>query len=145
MTILDFSIKLGADPDDLFRLLTDFRNLPTFLPDQLKNVEILEEGNSKIVTKETLVFSSFIKKTIIQKTEHRILADNNLQSRILSGPAKDSVINILMEKDDGDALITIVIQLKLDLKARIFLPIIKKMYKSILTGIFYKMNTDIMN
>ena len=86
-----------------------------------------------------------VKKTIIQKTEHKILGENNLESKILSGPAKNSKINVLLEKDGDGTLITVTIQLELDFKTKIFSPIIKKWYKSMLTGIFYKMNTEIIN
>ena len=102
MTTLDFSIKLGANPNNLFSLITNYKNLPRFLPDQLKNVDILEEDGNRVISEETLVFSSLIKKTIIQKTEHKILGENNLESKILSGPAKNSKINVLLEKD-GDS------------------------------------------
>ena len=80
MTTLDFSIKLGANPNNLFSLITNYKNLPRFLPDQLKNVDILEEDGNRVISEETLVFSSLIKKTIIQKTEHKILGENNLES-----------------------------------------------------------------
>ena len=145
MTNLDFSIKLGANPNNLFSLITNYKNLPRFLPDQLKNVDILEEDDNRVISEETLVFSSLIKKTIIQKTEHKILGENNLESKILSGPAKNSKINVLLEKDGDGTLITVTIQLELDFKTKIFSPIIKKWYKSMLTGIFYKMNTEIIN
>lgn len=145
MTILNFSIKLGAEPNHLFSLITNYKNLPTFLPDQLKNVDILEDKDNIVISEETLVFSSLIKKTIIQKTEHKILGENNLQSKILSGPAKNSEINVLLEKDGDGTLITVTIELRLDLKTKVFSPIIKKWYKSMLTGIFYKMNTKIIN
>ena len=145
MTTLDFSIKLGANPNNLFSLITNYKNLPRFLPDQLKNVDILEEDGNRVISEETLVFNSLIKKTIIQKTEHKILGENNLESKILSGPAKNSKINVLLEKDGDGTLITVTIQLELDFKTKIFSPIIKKWYKSMLTGIFYKMNTEIIN
>lgn len=145
MGTLNFSIKLGAEQDDLFSLLTNYKKLPTFLPDQLKNVDIIEESDQVAVTEETLVFSSLIKKTIIQKTQHKIIAQNKLQSTILSGPAEGTEINVSLEKDNNGTLITVIIELKLDFKTKIFSPMIKKWYKSILTGIFYKMNTEIIN
>ena len=145
MAILEFTIKLAAKPADLFKLIIDYENLPSLLPDQLKNVAILEKEDDYTITEETLLFSSLIKKTIIQKTKHQIISENNLKSEILSGPAKGSKISVELRKNGEETLIIVLIDLKLGLKTKIFSPIIKKWYKSMLTGIFYKMNTLILN
>ena len=107
MTILEFSIKLGAKPDDLFKLITDYEKLPTLLPDQLKSINILEKTENQTITEETLVFSSLIKKTIIQKTKHQIVSENKLESEILSGPAKNSKISIELTDINQKTLITV--------------------------------------
>ena len=145
MSILNFTIKLGSKSDELFKLITDYENLPTFLPDQLKSVEILEKEDNHTITEETLVFTSIIKKTITQKTKHSIISNNSLESNVLSGPAKNSKILIKLEENDEMPKIDVDIDLNLDLKTKIFSPLIKKWYKSVLTGIFYKMNTEIIN
>ena len=98
MSILNFTIKLGSKQDELFKLITDYENLPTFLPDQLKSVKILEKEDNHTITEETLVFTSIIKKTITQKTKHSIISDNSLESNVLSGPAKNSRILIKLEE-----------------------------------------------
>ena len=56
-----------------------------------------------------------------------------------------TIFESILEKDGDGTLITVTIQLELDFKTKIFSPIIKKWYKSMLTGIFYKMNTEIIN
>ena len=145
MSILNFTIKLGSKQDELFKLITDYENLPTFLPDQLRSVKILEKEDNHTITEETLVFTSIIKKTITQKTKHSIISDNSLESNVLSGPAKNSRILIKLEENDGMTKIDVNIELNLDFKTKIFSPLIKKWYKSVLTGIFYKMNTEIIN
>lgn len=87
-----------------------------------------------------MLFSSLIKKEIKQKSLHKQIADNKLYTEVLSGPAKGTIINVLYEKNNSGTRISIDIDLKISLKYRILLPLIKKLYKLILTGIFYKMN-----
>ena len=65
---------------------------------------------------------------------------NNLSTTILSGPAKDTIINISLIDNDSGTDVFIDIKLKLIFKAKMFLPIIKKIYKNLLTGIFYKID-----
>ena len=45
-----------------------------------------------------------------------------------------------LEKKESGSKVTININLKLSLKARILLPIIKKVYSSLLTGVLYKID-----
>ena len=105
----------------------------------MQNVEIQHQ----IVTRETLVFKTIVKNEIVQESSHEI-GDNKIKTVITSGPAKDSVINMKLEKRDSGSTIIINIDLKLSLKARILLPIIKKAYQSLLTGILYKIDALIM-
>ena len=145
MTTLDFSIKLGANPNNLFSLITNYKNLPRFLPDQLKNIEILEQDENKTITKETIFFSTVINKPFVQESVHKKISSNKIQTEIVSGPAKGTlIIMVLNEKGDGTN-ISIDIELKLSLKAIILQPLIKKWYKRILTSTLYKINNSIMN
>ncbi len=136
---MDFSIKLNSSREKLFRILTDFERFPELIPRQLKNVKIIENNEKEVFTEETLVFKTIIKNEINQKCVHRI-GDNNLSTTILSGPAKDTIINISLIDNDSGTDVFIDIKLKLIFKAKMFLPIIKKIYKNLLTGIFYKID-----
>ena len=142
MTLLDFSINLPSSCEDLFKIITNFENLSNFAPDQLKQVKIISNENNFITTEETFFFSSIIKKQIIQKTFHEIISDKKLKSKIIEGPAKGTLIEIILEEVNSNTQITINIDLKLKLYLKIFQPLIKKHYKSVLTSIFYKMNND---
>ena len=68
MTLLEFSINLPASSTSLIKLATDYENLNRFLPKQIRNIEVLENNNGKITTKETLLFKSIIEKQFIQKS-----------------------------------------------------------------------------
>jgi len=140
MTLLNFSINLPSACEDIFKVITNFEELSNIAPDQLKQVKIINNKNNLIITEETFSFSSIIKKKIIQKTSHEIISNNKLKSKIIEGPAKGTSIELTLKQVNLSTDITISIDLKLKLYLRIFEPIIKKQYKNILTGMFYKIN-----
>ena len=143
MTILEFSLDLPAQPNQLMKLTEDYENLPKYLPDQLKSVRIIEKNETETKTEETIVFSTLIKKEIIQQALHKKISDNKLNTEIISGPAKGTMIYTIFETNNSGSKIIIETDLKLILKAKILLPLIKKFYKTVLTAVFYKMNNMI--
>ena len=140
---MEFSMNMESSVEEVFKKLIDFESMPDLLPRQLKNVEIISKKLDQIVTRETLVFKTIVKNEIVQESSHEV-GDNKIKTVITSGPAKDSEINMKLEKRDSGSTIIINIDLKLSLKARILLPIIKKAYQSLLTGILYKIDALIM-
>jgi hypothetical protein len=142
MVLLDFSINLPSPIENLFKIITNFEGLSNFAPDQIKQVKILNVENNFTTTEETFLFSSVIKKQIIQQTLHEIILDKKLKSKIIEGPAKDTTIELIFEKNDTNTQIMVNIDLKLKFYLRVFQPLIKKHYKSVLTGIFYKINSE---
>lgn len=145
MTKLSYMLNLPAQSDQLMELVMDYQNLPSYLPDQLKSVKIIAQQDDGTVTDEEIFFSSVLKKSIIQQSLHKKTTNNQLLTQIISGPAKGTTVNITFEKNEVGTKISINIDLKLTLKAKFLLPLIKKMYKNILTGIFYKMNNEILS
>ena len=143
MTILEFSLDLPAQPNQLMKLTEDYENLPKYLPDQLKSVRIIEKNETETKTEETVVFSTLIRKKIIQQALHKKISDNKLNTEIISGPAKGTMIYTIFETNNSGSKIIIETDLKLILKAKILLPLIKKFYKTALTAVFYKMNNMI--
>ena len=143
MTNLEFSLDLPAQPNQLMKLTEDYENLPKYLPDQLKSVRIIEKNETETKTEETVVFSTLIKKEIIQQALHKKISDNKLNTEIISGPAKGTMIYTIFETNNSGSKIIIETDLKLILKAKILLPLIKKFYKTALTAVFYKMNNMI--
>ena len=142
--MLTFSMNVPAPIDKLIGLLKDFENLPMFLPDQLKSVRILEQNDNETKTEETMVFSTIVKKEIVQEAVHKKKNDNELITDIISGPAKGTTIQTIFLKTDAGTNVSFNIDLKLNLKTKILSPLIKKYYKIVLTSILYKMNNKIL-
>ena len=145
MTVLEFSLNLPASSSDLIKTATDYKNLLKFLPNQIRNIEILEKNDGKIITQETLFFKSVIKKQFIQKTMHQPIQNNELVSQIIDGPAKNTRIKIIFNQLENGTAVIGEIDLKLSLKYKFFLPIIKKIYKNMIIGMMYKINTEALS
>ena len=144
MANLEFSLDLPAQPSQLMKLFEDYENLPKYLPDQLKSVKIIEKNETVTKTEETVVFRTLIKNVIVQQALHKKISDNKLNTEIISGPAKGTMIYIIFETNNSGSKVIIKINLKLVLKAKILLPLIKKFYKIAITSVLYKMNNMII-
>ena len=145
MSNLDFSVVLQAPNKRLMELATDYENLSNYLPQQLKNVKILEKNEKETTTLEIIEFSNYLKKSFEQKTIHKKISENKLQSQVISGPAKGTIITMTFEEVDPGTKISVDVELRLSLAAKFLLPIIKKWYKRIILAILYKMNAIIIN
>ncbi len=143
MSDLEFSINLKSDVENLMKTITDFENWPTFLPVQLKDVKIIEKKENEITTEEILVFKTIIKNEIKQTTIHRIISNHSIQSEIISGHAKGTISNLVLEKAELGTDVSVKIKLKLSLKAKFLSPIIKKVYKRILYGVLLKIDLSL--
>jgi|TARA_B110000014_G_C20100510_1_gene577587 ribosome-associated toxin RatA of RatAB toxin-antitoxin module len=144
MAILEFSLDLPSQPNQLMKLSEDYENLPKYLPDQLKSVRIIEKNETETITEETIVFITLLKRNIVQQASHIKNNDNQLITEIISGPAKGTKIITLFEKNDSGSRVSFQLDLKLNLKAKILQPLIIKYYKMVLTSVLYKMNTHII-
>ena len=108
---LDFALNLKSPKDRLFELITTYEKYPDFLPQQIREVKILENDFKKTITEETLYFKTFFEKEIKQKSIHTKISDHELHTKILEGPAKNSEIFIdFSESVDGT---TVKIKIKL--------------------------------
>lgn len=137
---LDFEIIVDANKLILEKLFVDYEYYSNYL-NQIESVEIIKNNDNEIITKEVLVFSTYLKNKITQTSSHKI-NDNVFFSEILDGPAKGTIVKVKFLTEDTKTKIIINAELNLSLKAKIFYPIIKKAYKQFLTGIFLKMNTQ---
>ena len=144
MAILEFSLDLPSQPNQLMKLSEDYENLPKYLPDQLKSVKIIEKNETETITEETIVFITLLKRNIVQQASHIKNNDNHLTTEIISGPAKGTKIITLFEKNDSGSRVSFQLDLKLNLKAKILQPLIIKYYKMVLTSVLYKMNSHII-
>jgi hypothetical protein len=142
LALLEFVLHLSAPSEKLIELATDYAGLSRYLPNQLKSIRIIEKNNNETITQEELVFSTIIKNKIIQQTKHSKLSKTELKSEIILGPATGSTILVTFSKLNEGTNVSISANLKLSLKAKFLSPIIKKLYKTVMTGILYKMNAD---
>lgn len=141
MSKFDFDILLPASQEKLIDIATDYKNFQRFFPQQIKHINILKSNEHETVTEEVLFFSTMLKADISQQTIHRKILPNKLESKVISGPFKNSILMVGFNKADSGTHVIAYVDLKIDLKYRILSPIIKKRYKTILTALFYKINT----
>ena len=138
MKDLQFIMDSSVEHEKLMNYLIDFASYKNFFPDQIKEVKILNKENNEIITEETIVFSTLIKRPFVQKSHHKIISDKELSTEILEGPAKGSVVKITCTKNDKGSQVEFDAKLKLSLKAKFLSPLIKKFYKRYLTAIIFK-------
>jgi len=139
---LEFTLNLSGSSEKLIEIASNYDQLSKYLPNQLKSIKIIEKNDHDTITEEELVFSSIIKNKIIQQTRHSKVSNNKLKSEIISGPANGSVVIVNFSKIDEGTQVFVTIDLKLSLKAKFLSPLIKKLYKTIMSGILYKMNAE---
>ena len=134
-----FSSELDCDSSNLMKILTDYTNLFKYLPRQLKKIDILEEDETSSIIESTLSFKTLIKKEIIQRVKIERRSNHSLFFQVLDGHAKDTKIRLVVIPKTGKSIVNIEIDLKLSLKTKILSPIIKREYKTLLTGVLRKM------
>ena len=142
MATMNYSFKLDCDEKDFFKILTNYENLPKYLPRQLKKIEILDNYDNYTTLKATIFFMTLIKKEFSQKIIIEKKSECDISAKILDGFAKGThvTISILIEKEK--TLCNINSEIKLSLKTVILYPIIKREYNSLITGVFRKISMD---
>ena len=143
MVMMNYSFELDYNKRNFFKILTNYENLPKYLPRQLKKIEILDNYDNYTTLKATIFFMTLIKKEFSQKIRIEKKSENNLSAEILDGHAKGTHITIstLMQKEK--TLCQVSSNLRLSLKTVILYPIIKREYKALLTGVFRKISIDV--
>lgn len=142
---MEFNITVECDYKEFLKILKDFENLPKYLPRQLQKIQILEKQDNIVIIEVILAFKSLIKNEISQKIKIETESDNKLILEVLDGHAKNTKVWIVTQPKDCKTQVNVNIDLKLSLKARILSPIIKREYKSLLTGVFLKIGLDAKN
>jgi ribosome-associated toxin RatA of RatAB toxin-antitoxin module len=141
MTNLQVSIKSHLKPEKLMSFIIDFEYYKKFFPGQIKDIKILDRQNNAIITQESIIFTSLLKSSFVQKSRHKLVSDKELLTEIIEGPAKGSVINVKCVENDQGSEVKFDADLKLSLKAKFLRPFIKKFYTRYLTAIIYKINS----
>ena len=121
--------------------IIDFEYYKKFFPSQIKDIKILDRQNNAIITQESIIFTSLLKSSFVQKSRHKLVSDKELLTEIIEGPAKGSVINVKCVENDQGSEVKFDADLKLSLKAKFLRPFIKKFYTRYLTAIIYKINS----
>ena len=141
MTNLQVSIKSHLKPEKLMSFIIDFEYYKKFFPGQIKDIKILDRQNNAIITQESIIFTSLLKSSFVQKSRHKLVSDKELLTEIIEGPAKGSVINVKCVENDQGSEVKFDADLKLSLKAKFLRPFIKKFYTRYLTAIIFKINS----
>ena len=140
MTNLQFSINSTIEPKKLMSFIIDFEYYKKFFPGQIKDIKILDRQNGAIITQESIIFTSLLKSSFVQKSRHKLVSDKELLTEIIEGPAKGSVIKVICIENDQGSVVKFDVNLKLSLKAKLLGPFIKKLYKRYITAVIYKIN-----
>ena len=141
MASLQFSVKSHLKPEKLMSFIIDFEYYKKFFPGQIKDIKILDRQNNVIITQESIIFTSLLKSSFVQKSRHKLISDKELLTEIIDGPAKGSVINVKCIENDQGSEVKFDADLKLSLKAKFLRPFIKKFYTRYLTAIVFKINS----
>ena len=120
--------------------IIDFEYYKKFFPGQIKDIKILDRQNNAIITQESIIFTSLLKSSFVQKSRHKLVSDKELLTEIIEGPAKGSVIKVICIENDQGSVVKFDVNLKLSLKAKLLGPFIKKLYKRYITAVIYKIN-----
>ena len=142
MVMMNYSFEVDCNERNFFKILTDYENLPKYLPRQLKKIEILDERDNHTTIEVMASLKTLIKKEFSQKIRIEKKSEDNISAEILDGLAKGThiTISILMEKEK--TLCHVNSDIKLSLKTVILYPIIKREYNSLITGVFRKISMD---
>ena len=142
MVMMNHSFELDCNERNFFKIFTDYKNLPKYLPRQLQKIEILDKHDNYTTIQAKIFLKTLIKKEFLQKIRIEKKSENNLSAEILDGFAKGThiTISIIMEKEK--TLCHVNSDIKLNLKTVILYPIIKREYNSLLTGVFRKISMD---
>jgi ribosome-associated toxin RatA of RatAB toxin-antitoxin module len=142
MASLKFTSVVEVPIEHLLKICTDYEKFPNYLPRQLKTMKIIESNNGTITTEDTIVFSSVVKNTIHQQSIHQQISQNEISNRIISGPAKETTINLILEKNGTKTKINLNIELKLSFKAKFLEPIVRLWYKRVITSILFTVSNE---
>ena len=142
---MEFNTIVECNYKEFLKILKDFENLSKYLPRQLQKIQILEKQDNITITEVVLIFKTLIKNEISQKIKIKTESDNKLILEVLDGHAKNTKVWIMIQPKDDKTQVIVNIDLKLSLKAKILSPIIKREYKSLLTGVFIKIGIDAEN
>ena len=136
----DYNTRLTVLETKMDEIVKDVNKLETTVSENYSTlhsrIDVLKDDiHSSIFDSHTKLMDRLDLQSKNSSMQH-----DTINTKILSGPAKNSTISIYYRKVTGGTLVEINIHLKLSLQAKILSPLIKKWYKRLLTGILYRMN-----
>lgn len=136
---LKFSIELSSTHiEKLIDIVQDYKNITKLFPGKM-SCRILEKTKDEIITEETIYISKLHYK-LKNKSSHKKTSKNSIQTSIIDGPLKNSLIQIFFEKTDFGTKINVAADLKLSFKLRFLSSFIKKRYQYLITGFLNQIN-----
>tara|TARA_B110000263_G_C15065021_1_gene399255 strand:+ start:134 stop:580 length:447 start_codon:yes stop_codon:yes gene_type:complete len=142
MQKMNYSFEIDCDDKSLFKILTNYENLPTYLPRKIQKIEISEEENGHKIINVTIFLRTLIKKEFSQKLRVKTESENELSIQVLDGIAKGTIVKISILKQSEKTLCHVNSEVKMSLKMLILLPIVKSQYNSFVSNVFKKMGND---
>lgn len=142
MVMMNCSFEVDCNEKNFFKILTDYENLPKYLPIQLKKVEILDERDAHTTIEAMASLKTLIKKEFSQKIRIEKISEDTMSAEILDGLAKGTQITISIVTEKEKKLCHVDSDIKLSLKTIVLYPIIKREYNSLITGVFRKISLD---
>ena len=140
MTNYEILKSTDVSSNKLLSEILNFEKYSEFLP-QIQEIIILEKSPGIIKTKEIILLKSIFKKQIIQESIHEF-NDNSIRSKIISGPAKNSILEIIFSNTDNGCTVNLKADLQLGLKGKLLQPIISKYFKMYANGLLNKIITN---
>lgn len=138
MTDLIFSTILEDFPEKLIEIFTDYENMQKLVTGKLRS-KVLERVNDQTVIEEILKVP-ILDTQISQKSIHKKIEPNEIQTKIISGPLQGTIMKTLFEQIDSETKVIVHINLKLGLRYRLFGNIVKEIYMRHLSYVFNRIN-----
>lgn len=136
---LTFTIELSSPyTEKLMEIVQDYKNMPKLFPGKM-NCVILKQTNDEIITEETIYISK-LHVELHNKSSHKKISANSIQTTIIDVPLKNSLIYISFEKISSGTRINVQADIKLSFKFKLLRSFIKKRYQYLITGFFNQIN-----
>ncbi len=134
-SVLNFSYESDINAKQLIEIFDNFQLLLKMTPPQIK-YKILDE-EKKII--EQTFFVNTIKKEIKLEVIHKKISNDSFLLQIISGPAKGTQTFIQILQKENKSEINVKLDLKLNLKYKIFSSILSQKIKSVNITLFNRL------
>jgi ribosome-associated toxin RatA of RatAB toxin-antitoxin module len=91
---------INAPQDKIFSLITDFEKLPKRFPGTYQSLKVIERSDNSVTVEEDVTVAG---RKIHQITKHTLEPKRFLQSEVLEGDTKGTIVKIMLEQDSDPA------------------------------------------